>query len=124
MRQNWLEWLAIGVSVLAIGLLAAFLAVDGLTSGGDPPRPVVDLKVDEARESEHGWIVPATIRNEGDQAAERVHVQAIATIAGRDERREAEIDFLPAGTEVELEFVFPGPPDGEVRTAVISYLTP
>ncbi len=71
MRRNWLEWLVLAASVVAIAAVAALLVVEGVQSRR-PPDPRVTVRAEEGREGNHGWIVPATVRNQGDDAAEAV----------------------------------------------------
>ena len=124
MRQTWLEWVAVAASIAAIALLAGFLVVDGLTAGDDPPDPVVTLRLEEARDAEHGWIVPAVIENRGDEAGEAVRLEARARVGGREETREIDVDFLPAGTEVEVEIAFSERPQGEIEVTLLGYQLP
>jgi uncharacterized protein (TIGR02588 family) len=124
MRQNWLEWLALGVSAIVLVALVGFLVYDGTTDTGRPPSPAVELRTGEAYTIDHGWIVPATIRNDGEVAAEGLVLRASATVGGTDEESELSIDYLPAGTEVDVSFGFSSEPDGEVSVQVIGFRLP
>lgn len=124
MRQNWVEWVALAVSVLAVLGVVGFLVVDGIRDEGQPPTPVVELHRDGAYATDHGWLVPATITNEGDTAAEALVLRGTATIAGEDEESEITIDYLPAGTSVEVSLGFSAEPDGEVTVQVVGFRLP
>lgn len=124
MRQNWLEWVVLGVSAAVVIGLVGFLVVDGITDDGRPPEPVVKLDLDAAYEIATGWIVPATVTNEGDGGAEALAIRATATVDGAEEESEVTIDFLPPGTDVELSFGFSAEPDGGVTIQTIGFRLP
>jgi uncharacterized protein (TIGR02588 family) len=124
MRQNWVEWVALAVSVLAVVGVVGFLVVDGLRDEGQPPLPVVEVHTNEAYQSDHGWLVPAAVTNDGDSAAEGLVLRATAEIDGEAEESELTVDYLPAGTEVEVTFGFSAEPAGEVDVQVIGFRLP
>ena len=41
MRSNWVEWVALGLSGLAIVAVVGFLVYDGLTNGGTRAIPSI-----------------------------------------------------------------------------------
>lgn len=124
MRQNWLEWTVLAVGTLALVGVVAFLVVDGIRDEGRPPTPVVELRTDEAYATDHGWVVPATVGNDGDVAAEALVLRATAEVDGEPEESELTVDYLPAGTSVEISIGFSGEPDGEVRVEVVGFRLP
>ena len=124
MRRNALEWLALGVSVAAIAVVVGYLVYDGVTGGLDPADPTITLRPAEAYQGQLGWVLPATMSNRGDKAAEAVTVEATATVAGKEETTELEIDFLPAGTEVEINLGFSSRPEGEVEVRLVGFRSP
>ena len=124
MRQNWLEWLALAASVLAVVGVVGFLIVDGLQDEGRPPLPIVELHTSEAYRSEQGWLLPAAVTNGGDSAAEALVLRATAEVGGEAEESELTVDYLPAGTEVEVTFGFSTEPDGGVEVQVIGFRLP
>lgn len=124
MRQNWLEWVVLAISAALVVGLVGFLVVDGITDEGRPPSPRVELLPDEAYKVENGWILPGTVTNEGDQAAEALALRATASVNGADEESEITIDFLPAGTDVEISFGFSAQPDGEITVQTVGFRLP
>ena len=124
MRRNWVEWLALAISVAAIVGVVGFLAVDGLTDAGRPPEPRVELVPDAAYGTSSGWIVPATVTNDGDRPAVALVLRATATVGGSEEESEVTIDFLPPGTDVEISFGFSAEPDGDVTITTVGFRLP
>lgn len=120
--RNWLEWLVLGVSVLAVVGIVGFLLADGLTDQGRPPRPEVELHRDRAYDSPAGWLLPATVSNDGDEAAQALNLVATASVRGQPEEAEASVDYLPAGTTVEVTFGFSAEPDGDVAVRVVGFV--
>jgi uncharacterized protein (TIGR02588 family) len=114
MRRNWVEWVALLGSAVLVLSVVGFLVVDGLTDDGQPPVPVVALRTEEAYPTDLGWILPATVSNDGDTAAEALVLRATASVDGTEEESEVTIDYLPAGTEVEISFGFSAEPDDQV----------
>jgi uncharacterized protein (TIGR02588 family) len=123
-RENWLEWVVLAGSAVVIAAVAAYLAYAGVTQGTDPPNPTAQVRMDEARQLPSAWVVPVLVVNEGDEAAETVRFEAIATVAGKEESREFEIDFLAQGTEVKAEVAFTARPAGEIEVRLIGYRLP
>ena len=124
MRRNWVEWVALGISVAAIIGVVGFLVVDGFTDTDRPPEPRVELHLDAAYETSSGWIVPATVTNDGDRPAEALAMRATATVEGGEEESEVSIDYLPQGTDVEVSFGFSAEPDGEVTVTTVGFRLP
>ena len=124
MRRNWVEWVALAVSVAAILGVGGFLVVDGVTDAGRPPAPRVELHMDAGYEAPTGWIVPATVTNDGDGPAEALVLRATAMVEGAEEESELTIDYLPQGTDVEISFGFSAEPEGEVTVVTVSFRLP
>lgn len=118
-----MEWAVLAASVAAIVLLAAVLVVEGI-SEARPPDPTVELRHAEGRQGVLGWIVPASVSNGGDDAAESVVLEASATIDGESEVSELEVNFLPAGTTVEVAFAFSAQPSGDVTVRLVGFRVP
>ena len=124
MRSNWLEWSVLVVSVVVVVGIVGFLAVDGIVDEGRPPDPAVTLRGEEGYAGTNGWFVPATVSNGGDTAAVAVVLRASATVEGVEEEREITVDYLPAGTDVEVTFSFSAEPDGAVTGEPIGFRLP
>ncbi len=123
MKRNAVEWLVLIASVAAILAVVGLLIVEGLAPGS-PPDPRIELHRAEARTTTLGWVVPATISNDGDTAAERVALEATATIEGKEEMSAFDVDFLPSGSEVEVEIGFSAEPEGEIEVRLVGYGIP
>lgn len=123
MKRNILEWAVLCVSVVAIAVVVGILAIDGLAET-EPPNPTVDLRVDEGYQGGSGWIIPASVHNLGTVAAEAVAIQASAQIDGELETSELVVDFVPAGTEVEIAFAFSAEPEGDVTLRLVGFRVP
>ncbi len=124
MRRNWVEWLALAISVAAILGVVGFLVVDGITDADRPPQSRVELQPDKAYGTSTGWIVPATVTNDGDVPAVALVLRATASIEGSEEESEVTIDYLPPGTDVEVSFGFSAEPDGEVTVTTVGFRLP
>src|SRR5688500_4629537 len=123
MKRNVVEWAVLGASSVGIAVLAVVLIGEGI-SEARPPDPTVEVRLAEARQGVVGWIVPATVSNEGDEAAEAVVLEASATVDGQEETSELEVNFLPAGTTVEVAFGFSAMPSGEVLVRLVGFRVP
>lgn len=120
--RNRVEWIVLAVSVIAITTVVGLLVVDGLTGTGKPPQPVVKPHFDEAYVTATGWLLPATVSNDGDRSAQAVTLLATATVQGEKEEAEISIDYLPAGTDVEITLGFSGEPEGDMIIRVVSFV--
>lgn len=123
MKRNAVEWAVVIVSFVSIALLVGVLVVEGLNESR-PPNPSIEVRLAEARQGDLGWILPATVTNDGDEAAEAVVIEATATVDGETETSEQEVNFLPAGTEVEVAFAFSAAPSGDVTVRLVGYRVP
>jgi len=122
-KRNVVEWAVLAVSVLAIVLVVGALVVEGLNETR-PANPHVELHADQARQGTLGWIVPATVSNDGDQAVEAVILEAEATVNGEPETSKLEVPFLPADSSVDLAFSFSGQPSDEVQVRLVGFRIP
>ena len=123
MRRNAVEWAVLGASIVAIAGLVALLVITGLNESR-PAEPVVELRTAEARVTELGWVVPATVRNEGDESAEAVIIEASAMVDGTEETSEHEIAFLPAGSATDIVFAFSAEPESEIELRLVGFQLP
>jgi uncharacterized protein (TIGR02588 family) len=121
-RENTLETAAVLISALLVAAMASYLTIAGV--GADaPPDPHARI-VGEARQGAMGWIVRAEIGNRGDTAAVAIQLEATADVDGEEEVSAFDVDYLPGGSTVEVEFAFTGPPDGEVELRLLGYRLP
>ncbi|MPZ52303.1 MAG: hypothetical protein GEU79_06145 [Acidimicrobiia bacterium] len=120
-RRNRVEWIVLVVSVIAIATVVGVLVIDGVSGTSKPPSPVVNPHFDEAYVTAIGWVLPATVSNEGERSAQKLTLVATATVRGEEEESEITIDYLPAGTDVEIALGFSGKPDGDVTVRVVSF---
>jgi len=123
MKRNVVEWIVLLASIGAIAILVAVIVAEGLGESR-PADPSIELHAADARHGALGWILPATVANAGDEAAEAVVIEARAMVGGGEETSELEIDYLPAGTEVEVSFAFSAQPEGEVVARLVGFRTP
>ncbi|HEY7701083.1 MAG TPA: hypothetical protein VIB02_02140 [Candidatus Limnocylindrales bacterium] len=123
MRQNWLEWVVLGVSLGILVLLVGYLAFSGL-SGSRPAMPRADVQASGGPGADGGWLVPVTVRNDGHRAAVTVVVEGTATVAGTDESSEVTVDILAAESEVDIVLGFSGPPDAGVQLRIVGFEAP
>ena len=124
MPRNWLEWLALGIGLVALVAVVGILVADEVGSEGRPPEISVVVHLDRAYGTDHGWLLPATLTNRGDEAAEALEVMAVATVDGAEERSTVEIDYAPSDSEIEVAFGFSGRPDGDVEVQVTGFRLP
>ena len=124
MPRNWLEWVALAIGSVALVAVVGILAADELTGGDRPPEIAVELHLDAAYQTEHGWLLPATLTNVGDEAAEALDLEAVATVGGVEERSMLQVDYAPSRSEVELTFGFSARPDGDVEVVVVGFRLP
>jgi uncharacterized protein (TIGR02588 family) len=124
MRKNWVEWVALGISVVTIAAVVGFLVIDGLAQGGTRAMPRAELDAGGGYATELGYVVPATVRNDGDGPAERVVLEASARVDGEQQTSTFEVDFLPAASEVEVFFGFDAEPEGAVEVRVVAFGVP
>ena len=123
MKRNVVEWAVLAVSALGIAVLVAALVLTGLGESR-PANPQVQLHLDKAHQGTLGWIIPATVSNEGDEAAEAVTLEAEASVGGELEVSELEVPFLAAGSSVELAFAFSAQPSDEVTVRLVGLRLP
>ena len=122
-EKNWLEWVVFGASLtLVLGVLG-FLAYDGATATGEPPRFQIELGRAERRGD--GFHVPVRVKNEGGGTAEGVTVEVTLEAAGTSERGEFFLTFLPRGGTREASVTFHTDPGaGHIRARVLGYEKP
>ena len=122
-EKNWLEWAVFGVGLaLVLGVLG-FLAYDGATTADAPAEFQIELGRAEQRAD--GFHVPVRVKNSGGETAEGVTVEVLLEAAGRAERGEFVLAFLPRGGTREASVTFhTDPAAGRLRARVLGYEKP
>ena len=92
MNKNVLEWTVFGVSVAIIAVVAGLLLHRHFTARGRPADIMLTVGLPVA--SSEGYSVPIDVRNEGDTAAEDVHI-AVALRTGTAEESDLTIPYVP-----------------------------
>lgn len=123
-KKNPLEWAVFGIGLVLTLAVVGFLAWDAARSGDEPPDLVVELGAPQPRT--HGWAVPVTVRNLGEETAEGARVLVTLELPG-GEKEEAEIDlpFVPRHSRREgwVHFLHP-PASGRLSGRVTGYEQP
>ncbi len=123
MRRNWLEWVILALSVLAIAALVLYLGYETV-AGDEPPDIRIEADAGAGRATTAGWELPFVVRNDGGLPATSVAIEATATVGGEPETSELVIDLVAPGTETNLVVGFSAPPEGDVTFRLVGYEAP
>lgn len=117
------EWIAFGVACAVLLAVAGSIAWIW-TESDDPPS--ITAEVVEQRTEGPDTYYTVEIRNDGDETAEAVQVQAEVTAGGESVADgEQIVDFLSGGESEEVVFVFSDvPPDAEMEPRIASFSVP
>jgi uncharacterized protein (TIGR02588 family) len=116
------EWVTFAVALLVLGVVVG-LVVAEIPGSKRPPAPVAEAGPVEERGGR--FVIPVRVRNEGEQTAHDIQVEAALEIDGEETTADQLVDFLAGGETAELEFVFVDDPgDGELDVRVTGYLLP
>jgi uncharacterized protein (TIGR02588 family) len=121
---NWLEGVVFVSSGVLVALVLGYLAVDAASTRDAPPDLVIT--VGAPVHGEGGWRVPVTVKNQGDSAAEEVHVRVSSRGEGpaRD-AGELVLSYVPRHSKREGWVAFPGPTEPrDVEASAVGYATP
>ena len=123
-RKHPLEWIVFAVSlVVVLGTLG--LLVRDAVSGEDAPAA---LSVELGRPEPRGgtWAVPVTVRNQGDETAEGVHVEVTLETPGKPiETADFEAAFVPRRSQREGWVTFRSDPArGRLSGRAVGYESP
>ena len=124
-RRSPAERTALGVSLaIVLAVLAAIGWIAATQNGSEGPSFVVEIA--DVREAGLAHHVQVRVRNTGDATAENVQVHAeLAVPGGPPLEGDQQLDFLAAGGEAELTFVFAEEPILDRLTIeVVSYRVP
>ena len=122
-EKNWLEWAVFGLGAALVCGVLGFLAYDGATTAEAPAQFRIELGRPERRAD--GYHVPVHLTNSGGETAEGVSVEVVLEAAGREERGEFVVAFLPRGGTREASVTFrTDPATGSLRARVLGYEKP
>lgn len=124
-RRSPAERTALGVSLaIVLTVLAAIGWIAVTQNGSEGPSFVVEIV--DVRDAGLAQHVQVRVRNTGDATAENVQVHAeLAVPDGPPLEADQQLDFLAAGGEAELTFVFANEPILDRLTVeVTSYRVP
>ncbi len=115
----------LGVAVALLVAVVGYVVVEWAVGEDGPADPQVEVVTTE-QVGEGTWHVEAEVTNGGGQTAEQVEVTASLTIGDEAPLEGTQtIDFLAAGADRSLRFVFPEDPDsGELEVLVTGYSIP
>ncbi len=118
-EKSWLEWVLFVLSVALIVTVVGYLGVDGYTDDDRPPDIRITLGV-PAR-SAHGYLVPVSVTNLGDQTAQAVELEVTSQTGKQAEISTLNYDFLASG-EVRKGWVgFSAEPSETLSSRVVGY---
>lgn len=123
-KKNVVEWSVFAVSLILIGATVAILVVEAVRGSNEPTDVRVQLGTPIQRAE--GWAVPVTIRNEGDETGENVHVEVALQRDNRDvEVAEVTVAFLPRKSAREAWALFrENPASGKVVARAMGFERP
>jgi uncharacterized protein (TIGR02588 family) len=121
---NWLEGVVFVSSCVLVALVLGYLTVDAWTTRNTPPD--LGLQVGRPERGTQGWRVPVTVTNQGDTAAEEVHVRVSSRgNGGPGEEAEFVLSYVPRHSKRQGWVSFrdaPGP--GGVEARAVGFATP
>lgn len=124
LNKNGLEWAVFSVGLVVVLGTVGFLVYDMVRSGSAPP----DLSVELGAPRRQGgkWVVPVTVKNQGDETAEGAQVEVTLAIPGEPpERARFQIAFVPSGSRREGFVTFAkDPARGRLSGRVVGFETP
>ncbi len=122
-NQDWLEIAASAVSALAIAAVMGYLVWQGFQ--GEKPA-AFEATIGSVRAAGDSYLLPVTVRNTGDEAAQDVQVSVKLTVPGKPEAEaRATIDWVPGKSERRAVAVLKeNPAQGTVKAGVEGYQEP
>lgn len=92
--RNWLEWIVFSICAVIVLFVAGALIYDASQNGTS--QPIVSVELGSGERAGEGYMVPVTVRNDGDASAEEVEVEVTLTSeAGGEEKSSLTFQFLP-----------------------------
>jgi uncharacterized protein (TIGR02588 family) len=121
-ERSTAEWVTFAVALVVVSAVIGLIAVE-IPGGKRAPAPVLSVGAVEERGGR--FVVPVSVRNEGERTAAEVQVVASLTVDGDEVEGDQVVDFLSGGEVEELEFAFDDDPaDGELDVRVAGYQLP
>lgn len=111
------EWVALGVSSVILLAVFALVAVQ-LRNPDAPPDPVA--RVEQVRPVGDRFQVNVSVRNDGDQTAANIQVNAELQTPDGPVSGDQTIAFLPGGGVEDLTFVFDDDPTASDFTVAVT----
>lgn len=97
-KKNRLEWAVFAVSLLLVLSMAGSLVHQAVTTSEGPP--LLTAFPGPPTAYQEGYLVPVTVRNDGDSTVQTVSVKAVLhPPSGEPEEAGFEIGFLPLKSE-------------------------
>ncbi|HUP87463.1 MAG TPA: hypothetical protein VM143_17560 [Acidimicrobiales bacterium] len=121
-KKHPAERVSFGIAlVVVLAVVGAVLAQVPGSKEPAAPRVVVG----RSQERDGRFFVPVAVKNEGDQTAENVQVNATLTIDGEEHTADQVVMFLAGGETEDLQFVFEDDPaEGELVVEVAGFALP
>ena len=114
-EKSWLEWVVFSVSAVMIVAVIGYLVSDGLRDTNKPPD--IRITLGAPTPSVHGFLVPVSVTNLGDQTAQAVELE----VSNQTETSALTYDFLASG-EVRKGWVgFSNDPKEKLISRVVGY---
>lgn len=119
-EKSWLEWLVFGLSSILILMVFVYLVRDACKDQGRPP----DLRIElgSSVSSSHGFVVPVSVTNKGDQIAQAIEIE-ISTLQESRQVATLNFEFLSSGETQKGWVGFSGSPTHELASRVVGYRT-
>ena len=123
-RKNWLEWVVFAVGLILVSATLGYLIYAGASMGHEPPSLEVRLGIPE--QTQFSFIVPVTVVNHGDEAAEGVRIEVVMLSGGEEKARgELDVAFLPRHATREGWVTFEQDPrTAQLKARVLGYQKP
>lgn len=101
-----LEWISAALGLLLAIAILGLIGWDALTGNGSG-APAVSVQVDRIARTSAGYVVEVTARNETDNTAAEVQLEAQLKQAGQTlETSQATISYVPGSSERKAGFFF------------------
>lgn len=123
-RKNWLEWTVFIAGLVLLVAVVGFLAAETIAARGRPATLSVELGEPARRDTDPTQVVvPVTVRNDGDHAAEAVLVEVERGTGEAALRGQVQLADVPRMSSRTGMVAFP-PGPGELRARVVGYTEP